>query len=80
MIDVTPSLLVQLIDDFLNISFYFVCIVLPASFAWAASCACSAHRGQKRALELLDLELQLHVRCHVGAKNEICVLKVFLKC
>lgn len=44
MIGVTPSLLVQLIDDFLNISFYFVCIVLPASFAWAA-CACSAPQG-----------------------------------
>lgn len=73
MIGVTPSLLVQLIDDFLNISFYFVCIVLPASFAWAV-CACSAPRGQKRALELLDLELQPLVRRHVGAKNEICVL------
>lgn len=34
-----------------------------------ASHACSAHRGQKRLLDLLEVELQMVVSPHVGAGN-----------
>lgn len=29
----------------------------------------SAHRGQKKVLSLLELELQTGVSCHMGAEN-----------
>ena len=37
--------------------------------------ACSAHGGQKRAVEPLEVELQTVVSCHVGARNQTQVLE-----
>ena len=38
-------------------------------------CICLVtHRGQKRALEPLELELQMVVSCYVGARNQTWVL------
>lgn len=34
-------------------------------------CVCSAHIGQKRALDFLELELQVIMNHHVGAGSQI---------
>lgn len=41
--------------------FYYLCVCLCACMSFYASHACSTCRGQKRALDLLELELQLDV-------------------
>ena len=41
--------------------------VLPVSMYFYVPCACRAGRGQKRALDCLELELQTIVSHHVGA-------------
>jgi hypothetical protein len=33
------------------------------------------HRGQKRALDPLELELQMVISCHVGAETELTSLE-----
>lgn len=38
-------------------------------------CLYSAHRGQKRVLDLLELELQTVVNCLIGAGNQTPVLE-----
>lgn len=37
-------------------------------------CVFSAQRGQKRALDAPELELQTEMNCHVGAGNQVKVL------
>lgn len=53
--------------------FYFICMgVVHGCFASVYVCvphACSVSGCQKRALELLELELQVAVRHHVDAGN-----------
>lgn len=44
----------------------------------SASQACSAYRGQKRALYPLDWESQVLVRCQVGSRTQTLVLQAFL--
>ena len=39
-----------------------------------ASCVCSADRDKTRLSDLLELELQVVVSCHVGAGNATQVL------
>lgn len=39
------------------------------------SCVCGAYRGQKRALDALELELRVFVSCHLGAESQTQVLK-----
>lgn len=46
----------------------FVCGIL------CAMCVLAAHGGQKRTLDLLKLELQIIVNCHMGAGNQTWVL------
>uniref|UniRef100_A0A8C8ULU8 Uncharacterized protein n=1 Tax=Peromyscus maniculatus bairdii TaxID=230844 RepID=A0A8C8ULU8_PERMB len=37
-------------------------------------CIPGSHRSQKRRSDLLEMELQIIVRCHVGARNQTPVL------
>lgn len=41
----------------------FACIYVCVPFE------CSSHRGQKRVSDLLEMELQMVVKCHVGVVN-----------
>ena len=51
---------------------FFILILCVLLLAWMNICAphmCSAHRGQIRALDPLELGLQRVVNCHVDAEN-----------
>lgn len=62
-----------------NIYIYFMCIsVLP--LCACVYTMCSALGSQKRALEFLELEIQIVVKCFVGARNWTLVLWKNSKC
>lgn len=50
-----------------KIDFPFICVGICLH-------ACSAWRGQKKASDSLELELQTIVSCHVGARNQTLIL------
>lgn len=41
--------------------------------SFCAACACSFHRGQRRRLDALDLELQGIVMCYIVVENQTCL-------
>ena len=50
--------------DFLTINFYFIYVCLSVDKQWYyAHVSISAQRGQKKALDPLELELQVVVNC-----------------
>lgn len=53
----------------LKISYFYCIVFMPARMYVYASCACSVHKGQKKALDPLELKLQTVVNHHVGAGN-----------
>lgn len=38
--------------------------------SFCATCACSFHKGHRRSLDALDLELQRIVRCYIVVGNQ----------
>ena len=54
--------------------FFSVCVCVCAWFYVYVLSACSILRSQKRASDLLELELQMVVSLHMGAGNQIHVL------
>jgi hypothetical protein len=55
-----------------NVLFYVFDVLL--ALCLCAKCVTGACGGQKRTLDLLDLELLMTVSCHVGARNRTQVL------
>ena len=49
------------------VKFYFIVRVFFLYVCLCSTCILRTHRGQERALDALDLELQTVVSCNVGA-------------
>jgi hypothetical protein len=47
----------------------YVCMYVRTYVYVCVACACFAHRGQKRVLDLQELQLQMVVSCYVVAGN-----------
>lgn len=50
--------------------FFFMCMYVLPACTYVYVCMPAAHRGQKRVLNPLVLDLQKVVSCYVGSRNQ----------
>lgn len=64
----------------LNIYFYFLPTAIYLHVCMLKACGLVAYGGQRRAADLLELDIQMVVICHVGAENQTQILCMSNKC